>query len=190
MAATGSIGFKLKRRSTVQSASNRAARSQRPRPADEATRSDGQARVGQACTGPISPDSCEPFLGLRLRECALSGAEAGLEMSRAGFSVQSAKGPEGRRWQNLRTCRRREQSAKADRLRDRLRALSRSANGNIICQAIRPPQPSSKASRNQTTVICCRRADANRLFGIMAWTPRTMSTTWVTRKLAPMLSSP
>src|SRR5262249_6461395 len=39
----------------------------------------------------------------------------------------------------------------------------------------------------QTTAICFRRSPRNRLLGIMAWTPRTMSTTWVTRKLTAML---
>ena len=41
--------------------------------------------------------------------------------------------------------------------------------------------------RAHTTVIFFCNSAENRLLGIMACTPRTMSTTWVTRKLAAML---
>ena len=40
-----------------------------------------------------------------------------------------------------------------------------------------------------TTVISRRRPPVNRFFGIRAWTPRTISTTCVTRKLTAMLHS-
>ena len=40
-----------------------------------------------------------------------------------------------------------------------------------------------------TIVISRRRSGAKMDFGMSAWTPRTMSTTWVTRKLTAMLHS-
>jgi hypothetical protein len=43
---------------------------------------------------------------------------------------------------------------------------------------------------DQTTAMRRRRSPVNRLFGISACTPRTISTTWVTRKLTAMLQSP
>ena len=45
------------------------------------------------------------------------------------------------------------------------------------------------SKKNYATTICFCNSGANRFLGIMACTPRTMSTTWVTRKLHAMLSS-
>src|SRR5262249_16583065 len=42
-------------------------------------------------------------------------------------------------------------------------------------------------ARSHTIFICCRSSLAKMLFGISAWTPCTMSTTCVTRKLTAML---
>jgi hypothetical protein len=39
------------------------------------------------------------------------------------------------------------------------------------------------------TAICRRNSPVNRFFGIIACTPRTISTTWVTRKLTAMLQA-
>src|SRR5215469_16785775 len=40
---------------------------------------------------------------------------------------------------------------------------------------------------SHTIVICCLSWLAKMFFGMSAWTPRTISTTWVTRKLTAML---
>ena len=40
-----------------------------------------------------------------------------------------------------------------------------------------------------TIFICCLSSLAKMFFGMRPWTPRTMSTTWVTRKLTAMLQS-
>jgi hypothetical protein len=42
-------------------------------------------------------------------------------------------------------------------------------------------------SVSHTIFICCLSSLAKMFFGMSAWTPRTMSTTWVTRKLTAML---
>jgi len=46
-----------------------------------------------------------------------------------------------------------------------------------------------KGAPPHTIVIWLLSSLAKMLFGIRAWTPRTMSTTWVTRKLTAMLHS-
>jgi hypothetical protein len=43
------------------------------------------------------------------------------------------------------------------------------------------------AARAYTTASCRRSSPANNALGISAWTPLTISTTWVTRKLTPIL---
>src|SRR5437867_7342179 len=49
--------------------------------------------------------------------------------------------------------------------------------------------PERKSRAAHTIVISRLSWGAKMLFGISAWTPRTMSTTWVTRKLAATLQS-
>jgi hypothetical protein len=45
----------------------------------------------------------------------------------------------------------------------------------------------SRCSPYHTIFISCLSSLAKMFFGMSAWTPRTMSTTWVTRKLTAML---
>jgi hypothetical protein len=52
---------------------------------------------------------------------------------------------------------------------------------------LRPKGPHSRLRSTYTTAISRRRSGAKSVFGIIACTPRTMSTTCVTRKLTPML---
>ena len=47
--------------------------------------------------------------------------------------------------------------------------------------------PADEQASSHTIFICCLSSLAKMFFGISAWTPRTMSTTWVTRKLTAML---
>ena len=49
------------------------------------------------------------------------------------------------------------------------------------------PHGGGVSSVSHTIFICCLSSLAKMFFGMRAWMPRTMSTTWVTRKLTAML---